>query len=71
MSTGRRRGWLARPYQQKGDIVNALPWDEHGYLYERADGVRWVVGVGMVTISNVVLMVVVGRGLEANESPWD
>ena len=41
-----------------------------GELRERADGVRWVVSVGLATVSDVVLMVVVGWGLEANEPPW-
>ena len=69
-STGWRGGGVARPAQREGERVNALPREERGELRDRADGVRWVVSVGLATVSDVVLMVVVGRGLEANELPW-
>ena len=47
-----------------------LPRDLCGELLEHAEGVRWVVSVGLVILSDVILMVVVGQGLEANELPW-
>ena len=47
-----------------------LPRAEHGDLRERADYVRWVVSVGLAKVSDVILMVVVGQGLEDNEPPW-
>ena len=55
----------------EGERVNAFPQDEHVDLRERVNGVRLIVSVGMATLSDVVLRVVLGRGLEANESPWD
>ena len=48
-----------------------LPRDLCGELLEHAEGVRWVVSVGLTTVSDVVLIMVVGLVLEANESPWD
>ena len=69
-STGRHGNRVARPDQQEGDIVNVLPQDECGELQERVDGFICVVGVWMLTVSDLVLIVVVGWVLEANESPW-
>ena len=57
-STGQRGGGFARPYQQEGEKVNAIPRYERGYLQESADGFIWVVSVGLATVSDVVLMVV-------------
>ena len=68
-STGRNGGGSARPDQQERGRVNALPQDKYGELQESVDGVRFVVSVRLATVSDVVLTVVVGRGLESNESP--
>ena len=55
---------------RRGERVNALPWNKRGELLEHADSVKWVVSGDMETVSDLVLMMVGGQGLESNESPW-
>ena len=52
-------GWGCKTSSTEGGRVNALPRDERGDMRERAYGVILVFIVGMVILSDVVLMLVV------------